>query len=46
MSQKESAYCKTYDARGNGEGEISCTITGEHQNRITDYTAILIEKKE
>ena len=45
MSQKESAYCKTYDARGNGEGEISCTITGEHQKRITDYTAILIEKR-
>lgn len=27
-----------YDARGNGE--IAPTITGDHQNRITDYTAI------
>ena len=29
-----------YDARGNGNGEIAPTITGDHQNRITDYTAI------
>lgn len=35
----------TYDARGNGDGKISCTITGGHQNRITDYTAIVIEIK-
>lgn len=33
-----------FDARGNGEGRISPTITGDHQNRITDYTAILVEK--
>lgn len=30
-----------YDARGNGTGAVSPTITGDHQNRITDYTAIL-----
>ncbi len=29
-----------YDARGNGDGETACTITGDHQNRITDYTAV------
>ena len=29
-----------YDARGNGDGETVPTITGDHQNRITDYTAI------
>jgi DNA (cytosine-5)-methyltransferase 1 len=29
-----------YDARGNGNGETAPTITGDHQNRITDYTAI------
>ena len=45
MSQTESVLFKTYDARGNGAGEISCTITGEHQNRITDYTAILVGKR-
>lgn len=29
-----------YDARGNGDGETVPTITGDHQNRVTDYTAI------
>lgn len=33
-----------YDARGNGGGDISPTITGDHNNRITDYTAIACEK--
>ena len=32
-----------YDARGNGGGGISPTIMGDHQNRITDYTAIIVE---
>lgn len=32
-----------YDARGNGGGMISPTITGDHQDRITDYTAIIVE---
>ena len=35
---------KIFDARGNGDGEISCTLTGGHQDRITDYTAIVLEK--
>lgn len=30
-----------YDARGNGKRKITPTITGDHENRITDYTAIL-----
>lgn len=34
-----------YDARGNGDGRICPTITGDHENRITDYTAIAIERK-
>ena len=34
-----------YDARENGDGKISPTITGDHENRITDYTAIVIERK-
>ena len=33
-----------FDARGNGEGEICPTITGDHQDRITDYTAIVLCK--
>lgn len=35
-----------YDARGHGGGSISPTITGDHQNRITDYTAIVVEDEE
>ena len=31
-----------YDARGNGDGRICPTITGDHQNSVTDYTAICI----
>ena len=33
----------TFDARGNGDGYVSATITGDHQSRITDYTAIVCE---
>lgn len=36
---------KIFDARGNGDGQIAPTITGDHENRITDYTAIAIERK-
>ena len=32
-----------FDARGNGGGTICPTITGDHQNRITDYTAVVVE---
>lgn len=34
-----------FDARGNGGGEISPTITGDHQDRITDYTAIVVQNE-
>lgn len=34
---------QVYDARGNGDGKVSPTITGDHNNRITDYTAVLCE---
>ena len=36
---------KVFYARGNGDGKIVPTITGDHENRITDYTAIAIELK-
>ena len=32
---------KCYDARGNGDGETVNTITGDHENRITDYTTVI-----
>lgn len=30
-----------YDARGNGDGNIAPTITGDHNNRVTDYTTVV-----
>lgn len=31
----------TYDARGNGDGKTISTITGDHENRVTDYTSVI-----
>lgn len=39
---KVSVLC--YDARGNGEGGVVPTITGDHQNRVTDYTALFVQR--
>ena len=33
---------KVWDARRNNDGETCSTITGDHENRITDYTNILV----
>lgn len=30
-----------FDARGNGDGNTAPTITGDHNDRVTDYTAIV-----
>lgn len=30
-----------YDARGNGDGAHVPTLTGDHENRVTDYTAVI-----
>ena len=35
-----------YDARGNGGGETCPTITGDHQNRVTDYTALVLQRSD
>lgn len=32
-----------YDTRGNGDGETVPTITGDHNNRVTDYTCLVVE---
>ena len=32
-----------YDARGNGDGMTSPTMTGDHNIRVTDYTAITLQ---
>ena len=33
-----------YDARGNGDGKVAPTITGDHNNRVTDYTAVAVKQ--
>ena len=33
-----------YDTRGNGDGETVPTITGDHNNRVTDYTCLAITR--
>lgn len=35
---------KIFDARGNGDGKIVPMITGDHESRITDYTAVVAER--
>ena len=32
-----------YDTRGNGDGETVPTITGDHENHVTDYTCLVVE---
>lgn len=31
-----------YDARGNGDGKAVSTLTGDHERRVTDYTALVV----
>ncbi len=33
--------CKCFDARGNGDGDVCNTVTGDHNNRITDYSTVV-----
>lgn len=42
MLSKSEDKVIAFDARGNGGGGITPTITGDHQNRVTDYTAIVL----
>ena len=44
----QAGYCldKVYDARGNGNGKTVPTITGDHQSRITDYTAVVLGEEK
>lgn len=37
---------KVWDARGNGDGNLCSTITGGHDNSITDYTNVVVQKEE
>lgn len=35
---------KIWDARGNGNGQLCATLTGDHDNQITDYTNVVVQK--
>lgn len=37
----QDRHAVVYDARGNGDGATCCTITGDHCNRVTDYTPLV-----
>ncbi|NBW65821.1 DNA (cytosine-5-)-methyltransferase [bacterium] len=44
-SDGATAQCgiaSVYDARGNGDGNVVSTLPGDHLNRITDYTPVVI----
>ena len=41
-TEKTNKCMACYDVRGNGDGKKSTTITGDHENRITDYTSIVV----
>ena len=31
-----------YDARGNGEGGVAPTVTGDHNGHVNDYMAVVV----
>lgn len=37
----QTVCVKCYDGRGNGDGQTVNTLTGDHENRITDYTTVI-----
>lgn len=46
VTSAEEAKCYVWDARGNGAGGVSPTLTGDHENRVTDYTAICVSEDQ
>lgn len=36
-----TVHSQCFDARGNGDGMTVPTLTGDHENRVTDYTALV-----
>ena len=43
-NKHDACVCvKTYDARGNGDGENVNTLTGDHNRRISDYSTVVVE---
>ena len=42
VAECDSTVGVVYDARGNGDGNTAPTITGDHNNRVTDYTRVVV----
>lgn len=40
IESAQQPNCVCYDARGNGDEAHCPTLTGDHENRVTDYTAV------
>lgn len=40
-NQGANIVLECYDARGNGDGKVGPTITGDHNGHMSDYTAIV-----
>lgn len=36
---------ESYDARGKGNGKVTPSLTGDHERRVSDYTALIVENK-
>lgn len=39
--KQQTFLALAYDARVNGDGRTASTITGDHENRVTDYTTVV-----
>lgn len=44
--EKSDKQFGIWDARGNGDGKLANTITGDHDNRITDYSHCVVEQQK
>lgn len=44
IDRSQNVVC--YDARGNGDGTHCPTLTGDHENRVTDYTAVIVYRSQ
>lgn len=42
LAARQHPPLAVYDARGNGDGITVPTLTGDHESRVTDYTAICV----
>lgn len=43
LQAEQQMHALIYDARGNGDGTICPTITGDHNGHISDYTAVVMQ---